>query len=159
MTITVCISDGPAANSSFETDAFDWPPPRKIRVVTGGKHGPEILELPEDEPRSGENLHVYRHVFFGLGCNRKRRSYPMGYYEIVSSAPPAAQATLLAQPTLFEEVPWGSMWSQQSPLYSSVGSKQRSQCFSFLDTNDHFSSNYFSKSVSTIDPVIFHCPT
>src|SRR4051794_37163672 len=37
-------------------------------------------------------------------------------------------------------------WSQQSPQRSSSGSS-RSQCFSFLVTKDHFSSNWTSRVV------------
>lgn len=94
--IIIALADGPKnlASATFETDAFPWPPPEEIRVVTAGRLGPELLDLPEDEPRSGEDLHVYRRVLYGIGCaGNPRRSYPTGYYELLRSAPPV-------QPTL-----------------------------------------------------------
>ncbi len=91
----IALADGPPglAGATFDTEAFPWPPPEEIRVVSGGNKGPELLDLPNDDPRPGEDLHTYRRVLFGIGCaGSPRRSYPTGYYELLRSAPPSQPA-------------------------------------------------------------------
>lgn len=92
--IEIVLGDGPAAGSAFLTDAYPWPPPEEIRVVTGGKKGPELLDLPEDGPRPGERLHAYRPTLYGHYCGR-RSCVLVASYDLLRSAP-------IPQPTLFE---------------------------------------------------------
>ncbi len=93
--VEVVLGDGPAAGATFTTDAYtSWPPPEEIRVVTGGKNGPELLDLPDDEPRPGERLHTYRRTFYGHWCTRRRCGL-LAEYSILRSAP-------VPQPSLFE---------------------------------------------------------
>ena len=83
--VEVLLMDGPAGGSGFETDAFSWPPPREIRVVTGGSKGPELLDLPEEEVRPGERLHVYRRESFGTYRAGRSGGF-FGTYRLVRSA-------------------------------------------------------------------------
>ena len=92
--IEVVLGDGPAAGSAFTTDAYPWPPPEEIRVVTGGRKGPELLDLPDDEPRPGEKLHTYRRTSHGHYCGRRSCSL-VASYSLLRSAP-------VPQPSLFE---------------------------------------------------------
>ena len=92
--VEIVLDNGPAAGSAFTTDAYPWPPPEEIRVVTEGSKGPELLDLPEDEPRPGERLHVYRRASHGHYCGR-RSCILVASYSILRSAP-------VPQPTLFE---------------------------------------------------------
>ena len=92
--VEVVLGDGPAAGSAFLTDAFAWPPPEEILVVTGGSKGPEFLDLPEDEPRPGEGLHVYRRTSHGHPCG-PRSCTLVASYSLPRSAP-------IPQPSLFE---------------------------------------------------------
>lgn len=92
--VEVVLGDGPAKGAAFVTDAFSWPPPEEIRVVTGGKKGPELLDPPEDEPRPGEQLHFYRRMSHGHYCGRRKCSL-VACYHLLRSAP-------VPQPTLFE---------------------------------------------------------
>ena len=94
-TVEVVLADGPAAGAAFATDAYaSWPPPEEIRVVTGGRKGPELLDLPDDEPRPGERLHTYRRVSHGHYCGRRSCSLVASYH-LLRSAP-------VPQPSLFE---------------------------------------------------------
>lgn len=93
--IEVILSGGPAAGSVFTTDTLSWPPPKEVRIVTGGKKGPELLDAPDDEPRPGEHLHIYRQQFHGYFCRPCRLG---AYYSFLRSAPKPA-------PTLFEGSP------------------------------------------------------
>ena len=90
----IVLGDGPAAGSAFLTDAYPWPPPEDIRVVTGGSKGPELLDLPEDEPRPGERLHVYGRTSHGHYCGRRSCTLVASYH-LLRSAP-------VPQPSLFE---------------------------------------------------------
>ena len=93
--IEIVLGDGPARGAAFLTDAYaSWPPPEEIRVVTGGRKGPELLDLPGDEPRPGERLHVYRRASHGHVCGR-RSCVLVASYSILRSAP-------VPQPSLFE---------------------------------------------------------
>lgn len=98
MSIEIILADGPddLAGAAFETDAFSWPPPEEIQVVTSeaGKNGPELLDLPEDKPRPGEHLHVYRRSHHGHFCG-SRRCWLVASYSWLRSAP-------VPQPSLFE---------------------------------------------------------
>ena len=92
--IEIVLGDGPAADSAFTTDAFSWPPPEEIRVVTGGRKGPELLDLPDDAPRPGERLHAYRRTLYGH-YRRGRGCSLVAFYDLLRSAP-------VPQPSLFE---------------------------------------------------------
>ena len=92
--IEIVLGDGPAGGVTFATDAFSWPPPEEIRVVTGGRKGPELLDLPEDEPRPGERLHTYRRTHHGHFCGRRSCTLVASYSHLRSAPVP--------QPSLFE---------------------------------------------------------
>ena len=92
--IEIVLGDGPAAGSTFVTGAFSWPPPEEIRVVTGGKKGPELLDLPDEAPRPGERLHTYGRTSHGHYCGRRSCSLVASYH-LLRSAP-------VPQPSLFE---------------------------------------------------------
>ena len=92
--VEVLLLDGPAGGSGFVTGAFGFPPPEEIRVVTGGKKGPELLDLPEDEVRPGERLHHYRRESHGTYRAGRGGGF-FGTYRLVRSAP-------VPQPSLFE---------------------------------------------------------
>ena len=92
--VEILLTDGPAAEASFVTGALGWPPPEEIRVVTGGKKGPELLDLPGDVVRPGERLHLYRRTH----CGTYRAGRSGGFfasYRLLRSAP-------VPQPSLFE---------------------------------------------------------
>jgi hypothetical protein len=90
--VEIVLTGGPAGGALFKTEAFGWPPPEEIRVVTGGTNGPELLDLPEDEVRPGEQLHLYRRGGYGHVCRPCR---PLAWYALERSAPKP-------EPTLFE---------------------------------------------------------
>jgi hypothetical protein len=90
--IEILLSGGPAGGALFKTDAFPWPPPEEIRVVTGGKKGPELLDLEGDEARPGEQLHLYKRDGYGHACRPCRM---LAWYALERSAPKP-------EPTLFE---------------------------------------------------------
>lgn len=94
--IEIILVDGPARveGGAFVTDAFAWPPPQTLRVVTGGPKGPELLDLPGDEVRPGERLHVYRRASGGTYKAGRSCGF-FATYRIVRSAP-------VPQPSLFE---------------------------------------------------------
>lgn len=93
--VEIVLLNGPCRDSVFETDVFSWPPPEEIQVVTGGKKGPELLDLPDDEPRPGERLHTYQRSHHGHFCGRRGRCRLVASYHLVRSAP-------VPQPSLFE---------------------------------------------------------
>ena len=89
----VLLGEGIAAGGAvFRTDAFGWPPPKEIRVVTGGKKGAQLLHHPNDEARAGEQLHVYERVGYGHFCRPCRAG---AFYSLMRSSP-------VPQPSLFE---------------------------------------------------------
>ncbi len=92
--IEILLHDGPAGGSAFITPAFGWPPPEEVRVVTGGKKGPELLDLPDDEVCPGEQLHLYRRESHGTYRAGRSGGF-FGSYRLARSAP-------VPEPTLFE---------------------------------------------------------
>ena len=85
--------DGPCAGAGFDpVEGFGYP--QHIRVVSGGKHGPVLLDLPEDEPKPGEQLHHYELASKGF-WDAGRRGGMFATYRCVRSAPDPS-------PSLFE---------------------------------------------------------
>ena len=113
--IEILLSGGPseADGSLFKTDAFSWPSPEEVEVVTGGKKGAELLDLEDDEVRPGERLHIYRRSSYGHACRPCRM---VAWYEHQWSAPKPA-------PTLFEAGIRSVGW-MATTVYSDRGSKK-----------------------------------
>ena len=72
MSYAIACLGGEANGARFEGHALPEPPPDEITIAVGGKTGPALLDLPDDELEPGERGETYVLRSSGIICTRGR---------------------------------------------------------------------------------------